>query len=59
MTPAQLKAWRTRLGITQRAAAAKLGIGFSTLQGYEKGERSGEPVRIPLYIELATNHLKK
>jgi transcriptional regulator with XRE-family HTH domain len=38
MTPAHFKSIRRELGLSQRAAARFLGIGFRTLQRYESGE---------------------
>jgi transcriptional regulator with XRE-family HTH domain len=35
--PEKLKAYRLRLGLSQRKLAAKLGIDPSTVQGWEKG----------------------
>lgn len=53
MTPADLSAWRTRLGLSRRAAAAQLGIGRQTLINYERGDSP-----IPRYIELACRALE-
>lgn len=61
MTPAQLKAWRINLkpprGITQRAAAEKLGTCYSMYRRYETGHLRGEPVIIPEWIAQHVNHL--
>lgn len=48
MTAADLKAWRTRLGMTQGKAAAALGLSLRAIQNYEGGFRP-----IPLPVELA------
>jgi DNA-binding XRE family transcriptional regulator len=37
MTPADLKAWRLRLGLTQAEAAQLLGVGERTYQRHEEG----------------------
>jgi hypothetical protein len=37
MTPANLKAWRLRLGLTQAEAAALLGVGERDYQRHEEG----------------------
>ena len=37
MTAADLKAWRERLGLTQRQAAEALRCSYRTLQGWEAG----------------------
>lgn len=39
MTPAALKAARTRLGFTQRSLAARLGVSRRTVIRYEAGDR--------------------
>jgi transcriptional regulator with XRE-family HTH domain len=46
--PADLKAWRERLGMTQQQAAVALGLERRTLIRYELGERS-----IPKAVALA------
>lgn len=54
MTPADLRAWRERLSLTQGEAAKRLGLGKSTYVNYERGARSdGYPVRIPRTVALA------
>jgi transcriptional regulator with XRE-family HTH domain len=37
MTPADLAAWRAKMGYTQRAAAAALGVSLPTYQRMERG----------------------
>ncbi|MDN5938990.1 MAG: helix-turn-helix domain-containing protein, partial [Salinisphaera sp.] len=38
MTAADLKSWRSRLGLSQRAAAEALGVSARMSQYYEAGE---------------------
>ncbi|WP_299956656.1 DNA-binding transcriptional regulator [Acidocella sp.] len=40
MTPAELHAARTALGMTQGALASALGVGRRTIQQYEAGDRA-------------------
>lgn len=54
MKPADLIAWRNRMGFSQAAAAAALGCGERTLRDYE-ARRSP----IPLHISLACQQLEK
>jgi len=56
MTPKQFKAWRKRLGLSQPAAGAALGVCIATIQLYERGkrfDRNDRPVIIPKTIRLA------
>lgn len=53
MKPAEFKAWRKMLKLTQKDAAHKLGLKSRIIQYYEKGERNGDPFEIPKAIELA------
>jgi DNA-binding XRE family transcriptional regulator len=53
MKPKEFKAWRKDCGLTQEAAAKKLGLKKRTIQYYEKGERDGQPFQIPKTTELA------
>ncbi len=48
MTPEQLAAWRADLGLSQRAAAAALGVSLKSYQALERGFSwdSGKPVTI-------------
>jgi transcriptional regulator with XRE-family HTH domain len=39
MTPAAFKAWRKRLGLSQRGAGDALGLSLRAVQNYESGER--------------------
>lgn len=53
MTPGQFKRWRKQMGLSQKDAAHALGVKRRVLQYYEKGERDGKKVEIPLSISLA------
>lgn len=53
MSPDNFKKWRKSLSLSQKEAAEALGIKRRMLQYYEKGERDGEAITIPLYIRLA------
>jgi transcriptional regulator with XRE-family HTH domain len=53
MTPADLHAWRKRLGLSQAAAAEALGCGRRSLQQWEAGIHL-----IPLYIALACDAIE-
>lgn len=57
MTPQSLKAWRKRLGWKQKEAAERLGLKKRMIQYYEKGDRNGRPVEIPLTVRLACHAL--
>jgi transcriptional regulator with XRE-family HTH domain len=48
MTPADLKAYRARMGFTQGTLAKKLGRHIRTIAGYERGQNT-----IPRVVELA------
>lgn len=50
-----LKKWRKAQGLTQKEAAALLGLSEFTLINYEAGHRrdDGSPVTVPRYIALA------
>jgi transcriptional regulator with XRE-family HTH domain len=47
------KRWRKSLDISQKDAADALGLKRRVVQYYEKGERDGEPVKIPRVVRLA------
>lgn len=47
------KRWRKSLGLSQKEAAHALGLKRRVVQYYEKGERDGEPVSVPLTVRLA------
>lgn len=55
MTPDDLKAWRTHMGLSQRAAAAALGVNLTTYQRKERGAYfdTGAPVEIDRTTALA------
>ena len=53
MKPLSFKKWRKSLGLSQKDAAHKLGLKRRVVQYYEKGERDGKKVEIPLSIRLA------
>ena len=53
MTPKQFRHWRKSLGLKQKDAAELLGLNKRMIQYYEKGERDGKKVTIPLYVRLA------
>lgn len=53
MKPASFKRWRKSLGLSQKDAAHKLGLKRRVVQYYEKGERDGKAVEIPLSVRLA------
>jgi transcriptional regulator with XRE-family HTH domain len=58
MTPANLTAWRQRLGLTKAQAAEALGISYSMYRYYEAGRREdGRSVEIPRAIALACSAL--
>ena len=59
MKPADFKRWRKMMGISQKDAAHALGIKRRVIQYYEKGERDGKKVDIPLYIRLACYALQE
>lgn len=47
--------WRQRMGMSQRAAAAALGLALTTYQDQERGtnRRTGQPIRTPRTLLLA------
>jgi len=53
MTGPDFTAWRTRLSLTQQAAAHTLGLHLTTVQRYETGKLTN----IPYVVELACQHL--
>ncbi|MBD8903789.1 DNA-binding transcriptional regulator [Methylobacterium bullatum] len=55
MDAEQFKVWRKELGLTQKQAAAQLGVATLTVQQYERGFRhdNQQPVSIPEKIEQA------
>lgn len=59
MKSVDFKRWRKNLGFSQKDAAHALGIKRRVIQYYEKGERDGKKVDIPLYIRLACYALQE
>lgn len=53
MTPENFRRWRKSLKLSQKEAAAALGLKRRMLQYYEKGERDGDRVLIPKTVRLA------
>ena len=47
------KRWRKTLDMSQKDAAEVLGLKRRVVQYYEKGERDGDPVKIPRTVRLA------
>lgn len=47
------KRWRKTLEMSQKEAAEVLGLKRRVVQYYEKGERGGDPVKIPRTVRLA------
>jgi transcriptional regulator with XRE-family HTH domain len=47
------KRWRKSLEMSQKEAADALGLKRRVVQYYEKGERDGDPVKIPRTVRLA------
>lgn len=47
------KLWRKTLDMSQKDAADALGLKRRVVQYYEKGERDGDPVKIPRTVRLA------
>jgi transcriptional regulator with XRE-family HTH domain len=57
--PSEFKRWRKGLKYSQKDAAHALGLKRRVVQYYEKGERDGEPVKIPKTVRLACYALWK
>ncbi|MEO0497100.1 MAG: helix-turn-helix transcriptional regulator [Pseudomonadota bacterium] len=53
VTPEEFRAWRKGLGLGQKEAAERLGLRKRMIQYYEKGERDGKTVEVPLTVSLA------
>lgn len=53
MEPHDFRKWRKALGLSQKDAAEALGLKRRMIQYYEKGERDGDHVHIPLTVALA------
>lgn len=57
-SPADFVAWRNRLGWSQAAAAAALGLSRRWVQAYEAGEMEGRPAPVPRTVRLACQGLE-
>ena len=53
MESSDFRKWRKALGLSQKDAAHALGLKRRMIQYYEKGERNGDKVAIPLTVRLA------
>lgn len=53
MEPSDFRKWRKGLKLSQKEAAHALGLKRRMIQYYEKGERDGDVVEIPLSVRLA------
>ena len=53
MTPDDFRRWRKALGLKQKDAADALGLKKRVIQYYEKGDRDGKAVEIPVAVALA------
>lgn len=53
MTPNDFRRWRKALGLKQKDAADALGLKKRVIQYYEKGDRDGKAVEIPVAVALA------
>jgi len=53
MSPDSFKRWRKSLKLSQKEAAAALGLKRRIIQYYEKGERDGEKIEVPKAVRLA------
>lgn len=53
MESSDFKKWRKALDLSQKDAAHALGLKRRMIQYYEKGERDGDKVKIPLTVRLA------
>lgn len=53
MDKSDFKRWRKSLELSQKDAAQKLGLKRRVVQYYEKGERDGKKVDIPVSVRLA------
>lgn len=54
MAPADLRAWRARLGLSQAEAARRLGVSRRAFQNYEAGARA-----IPKPVALACRQVER
>ena len=53
MPPEAFRAWRKSLRLSQKEAAAALGLKRRIVQYYEKGERDGARIEVPRTVRLA------
>lgn len=53
MSSNNFRRWRKRLKLSQKDAAKVLGLKPRIIQYYEKGERDGKSVEVPLSVRLA------
>jgi transcriptional regulator with XRE-family HTH domain len=53
MTADDFRAWRERMGLTQQAAAEKLGLALRTVQGYEASQEE-----LSVLVKLACERLE-
>ncbi len=53
MAPEAFRAWRKSLRLSQKEAAAALGLKRRIVQYYEKGERDGVRIEVPRTVRLA------
>jgi len=56
MTPEELKAWRGRMGLSQKAAAEELNVSVATFSDWERGKSrdTGKYIGPTRLVELAT-----
>ncbi len=58
MSPDDFKDWRSKMALSQEAAAKVLGLSKATIQNYERGVRiDGKPAPIPFATALACSAL--
>lgn len=57
MSADAFKAWRRKLGLSQKEAAKALGLKLRIIQYYEKGQRDGKAIIIPRSVRLACQAL--
>jgi len=53
LKPVDFKRWRKSVDLSQKDAAHALGLKRRVVQYYEKGERDGKKIDIPLTVRLA------
>ena len=51
--PGLIKALRSKLGLTQEQFAQKVGVTFSTVNNWEKGNRNPHPFLLQRLLEIA------